>query len=653
MEQQSSRRTLTALIVSAIALVTANGVCVWLLLGQGQAIQKLSESVGGIDSRLGREVELSAKARTATGERLSELTSGLDRLQRDANALTDQSSAIERLQRSVSEQVTLNTSRLDSLTTKADSQEKLAEETAKAVDRLDKLQGEQVRLVTAIKTGIETVNGGLKTVSTDVESVEASLLRETSELRASLNELDGKVDAQTAASSKLATAVSNAAQKNGEQVQTLAKSMDDLDGTVKQALDNIQTAAPPTAYTSAVLSVLAKIQDLEKAAGIQADRSTALSTEVSSAQKADTAKLQSLEQKVTSLDGTVQQALGKIYIAETPAEVAKAVDAALKDWLPDSKLQASPGDSDDLRTVLVSIREALPAGAEADLAGPMRRLEWWADTMELTEVKLEQTAQLPSLLQRAADLERAAPYRVPKWCFDQLRDYRRRSMAIAAAQACEDAFSTMSGADETRMLLDAALDLQPKGSTEQVKLEELRKLFAEKFPAREGVEGQLASIKQQREAAKLTSDPELRLQLLIGLDAQATGLLSECDASNLGQIETQVKALRAETAKIAKDTQDRQWLAYQKYALQWITSARDSIAEHRPGAFSSGDPEKVASALYSSLGDIDPALLDQALAQEFNTVWSSGWDALGSDTYRKQEVLRKIGATVKKRLGEV
>jgi hypothetical protein len=51
-----------------------------------------------------------------------------------------------------------------------------------------------------------------------------------------------------------------------------------------------------------------------------------------------------------SLDGSVKQALGNLYIAETPEVLERAVDESIRRWLPAAPPEAI-ADADDLRGV--------------------------------------------------------------------------------------------------------------------------------------------------------------------------------------------------------------------------------------------------------------------------------------------------------------
>ena len=417
-----------------------------------------------------------------------------------------------------------------------------------------------------------------------------------------------------------------------------------------QAMRSSIERADATAASIAVLRTDVSAADAAMTASLRAVESKAASLAAQSQSLA--AAVTSMETRMQGLDGSVKQALGKVYITETPDEVAAAVDAAVKAWLPSTQWTQPPGDSDALRAILDTIRSQTPVGAGGELAGPMRRLEWWADVLELGEVEVDSVARLPSLVERTRQLEAEAPFLVPAWSFEKLQTQRRKAALRATELACNAALESESEVDEARALLSLTERMFGADTAERRTLNALASKIDACFPPPKEPTTleRIETIGAQRMVASKVSDPELRVQLLYGFDAQASALLAECASDQeRARAEGLVSAMRKATAGINKTLQDKVSLAYQSWSLQWIKAAENQI--DTASGYVSTDEPAIARALWFNLGDIDEQILEPAVRTEFNRVWTKGWSKLGAAS--RQEVLKWLSEHPKKRLGEV
>ena len=585
------------------------------------ANDSLRELRSANDSQGAILASLETRARSA-GDSIDGLALGVSNLDRRLTSMGEQLTSLDDQAKALTAQVRVN---LDSRVSEIRS----------SVGSIDDRTAAMNKQLSGVAEGVSSVQRSSGAAQSTLDKVAATQASDRASLLADLGSL------------RAASAQSTLA---------LEERVSALSDTVEQALASVNKPAPVPAISSADLALVRA--DIKSLLTFERESSTALDNRMAALADTVSGELRvmqdvgaqtasTIDQRIASLDGSVKQALGNLYIAETPEVLERAVDESIRRWLPAAPPEAI-ADADDLRGEILSIRNSTPAGAGNELEGRLTRLEWWADVIELTDVPITNAAQLPSVLERAAQLERSAPFRAPAWCFDRLRDHRRKALGVAAADACANAFESGAGLDEARSILNAAIDLQRNNSPERKMLDGLRADLDRLFPEASSPLAKLKDIEAQRAIALSTTDPELRVQLLLGIDAQATFLLTECKGDELKTVEAKVAQLRAETAKIAKDLHDKRWLAYQKYALDRIQRAEKKIDIAFDGT---NDYPKMAEALFYDLGDIDQSLLEPAVSEEYSRVRQKAWEQVTGDLRR--EVLRKISDTPKKQLGEV
>lgn len=379
------------------------------------------------------------------------------------------------------------------------------------------------------------------------------------------------------------------------------------------------------------------------------------------------AEADALQTRLANLNNSVSQALGKIVVEEAPDALRAAVDQALKRWLPNVAWSSAPGNSDDLRAEIASILDATPPSVSSELAGPMRRLQWWADVLELTELSADSVGRLPSLLARSRDLEATAPFRAPPWTIERLAAFRKQALFAGAKIAVKDALAaampgtTSITAGEARALLEAAQELHRPGSPEHAELQRLTSDLAKKYPDEENpsIQTRLQEIDRQRKRLAKITDIESRQHLGSAIEAQATTLLLEADEGDINRIQSLALAIRSGNRSDLKRFRDQEWLKYQAWALGQIQKAEPLITK---AITKFGDDERaICSALSSHLMEVDEGLLEPAIARKFNEVWQLGWSQLewdvddkGSEWWTdRKRLLEILASTPKKQIGEV
>jgi hypothetical protein len=374
-----------------------------------------------------------------------------------------------------------------------------------------------------------------------------------------------------------------------------------------------------------------------------------------------------LQTRLANLNNSVSQALGKIVVEEAPGALRAAVDQALERWLPNVAWRSAPGSSDDLRAEIASILDATPPSVSSELAGPMRRLQWWADVLELTELSADSVGRLPSLLARSRDLEATAPFRAPTWTIERLAAFRKQALFAGAKIAVKDALAaakpgtTPITAGEARALLEAAQELHRPDSPEHAELQQLTSGLAKKFPDEENpsIEERLQEIDRQRNRLAKITDIESRQHLGSAIEAQAITLLLEADERDINRIQSIALAIRGGNRSDLKRFRDREWLKYQAWALGQIQLAESSITAAK--SVKGDDEATIYTALSFHLKEVDEGLLDPAIARKFNEVWQLGWSELDWDVDDKlfeghtdrKKLLENLANTPKKQLGEI
>lgn len=499
--------------------------------------------------------------------------------------------------------------------------------------------------------------------SLDSKSAElASLIQDSAQAQQKLARIDSAVRENSVANAAISTEIRSLADQTLSRIASLREVQQQEAERHASSIASVLTALE--AYER---STAERAEAVAAANRLNAERHTEAIAAVGAAAAATLEQLSSLandwrqdaasnQRALAALDVSVKQALGKVYIEETPAEVLEAVNAAIGVWLPANPWKVAPGGTDDLRATLASIRAATPPGADAELAGPVRRLEWWADVLELEALSPNSVARVPSFIARARELEESAPFTVPEWAIERITVARRQAVYAAATGAAKAALGTSNDpatptAEEALILITAAKDMWKENTLQRRELIALedkltsntRKPLLNKME----LDARLAALDEEYSRASKVTDAKIRLQLGLAVEAQAVVLLTEVPSSEMARAQAKVLELRKKNERQQNQIRDQDWLEYQAWALKHIRKS-DTAIKASKGTFSS-DTAAIRDALIW-LTSVDRALLEPAIGQKFDEVWKSGWEAIKEE---REVVLNRVSETRKHQLGEV
>jgi uncharacterized phage infection (PIP) family protein YhgE len=363
---------------------------------------------------------------------------------------------------------------------------------------------------------------------------------------------------------------------------------------------------------------------------------------------------------VRSLDErTTQLAADTNILAETmrPRKTADELRAAVADaeahWLPQSRPAKLPAESDELRADIAELELALPQGESAAYASSIRTLAWWADAIDLIAAAPAGGRNSLGALEESQGLIETAPWRVPDWAYDALNGVRAREILRVAVARIEDSATTVDELDALKSSLSSVRDSlseSDRSSLDQMtqRLDGQRKQ-AEVVALSSEYDMLQASWRSLESRADLGAD--LLVQALSMTNVQLLQLVIEAvdkQAPLAKEAAGTHARWSAEITKVLKRTMDVKHLAYQRWALKKIDSARKRF-EVACGI--DDDEEAIKNALIEELVPINQAELEPPIHQDFQNLWSDMNAEL--DAKRRQKVLEAVSQKRQVQVGDV
>lgn len=443
-----------------------------------------------------------------------------------------------------------------------------------------------------------------------------------------------------------------------DRLDALERRAHETEGAIANVSADSQTAAEASTRASADVARAKTITEESAAKIVQLQAQvTRLDTSVGEIGAA-AAKLGS---RVTEMSGSVSglgekvgRLAGQVVLSEPPAELSRAVEEAIETWLPAAKPSDMPSDTSDLRDAIDRLQSSMLNGYRVAYSGQLRRLEWWADVIDLLASRNPDGVMAAARLAEAEELAMGAPSLAPNWAFDQLERYRLALMIrIGQAELAGGADGLPPSPeilDNVRSLL-LAVQRSPLAGGFDADIKALKTSLdgiGKRGEERE-LEDALAMLQELRDKVMKTKDPVLRVQMMSGLDAQAMGLL----APSLGTpqqrlIEAKALPWRKETEALAKQIDDENRRNYQCWALDRIGTFERDVARHMG---ITDDEAKIREEMERWLLPISEALLEPPVAQKFSQQWARGYNELADPD--KKKLLAAVAGTRKLQIGEV
>jgi hypothetical protein len=339
-----------------------------------------------------------------------------------------------------------------------------------------------------------------------------------------------------------------------------------------------------------------------------------------------------------------------VVLSDPPDELSRAVEQAVEFWLPLEKPNSVPSDSEQLRSTIDRLQSSMLNGYRVAYSGQLRRLEWWADVIELLAASNADGVLARVRLGDAEELVMDAPSRVPEWAFNELENYRLRTMIRVATSAMAVESPSVESVDLAESVVQTVRE-SPRATgfaLEAGALEARIKSARERGQDRSVVEA-LTLLEELRGRAIKLENPAVRVQMLSGVDAQALALLVSALGTPQQQvIEAKVQPWRKATEQLAKQLDDEVRRTYQCWALGQIEQFDREVLPCYRGR---NDLKCIRLAMERLLLPINETALEAPINQKYSKSWSENFDALDDDN--KRLLLQAVGFTRKLQVGDV